>query len=357
MDWAPGMTCRKCGYDVCKCIKCRTCSQRVPVKLICTRCMRCRDHHDVYNTKDFPLRKCCYKSELEDTTYLLNPLHRHLGMELELGYFGSIADARPDYSYLPYDLVHDGSVSESGRELVTGKLIGDNYLYGMAQLCHDIVATKARTNSSCGYHVHVNAAEFTPLDLRRVLVGFYIIQNQLYGTLVQADRKTSTWGLTYCAPLVCDPSMLMAMETKGEFNQWLHMWLYGVALPVKSEFGNDAQAAELYRAKLYQIDAQIKRFKETKYINRARRWALNFHSWMMRGTLEFRLKEGTVDVGDIMMWPLWCGWFVQSMKDTCDKEIMYWLKNPPTLLELTQHMASGEAGMPGYVVDWVRSKL
>lgn len=353
-EWQPGMLCKQCGYETCKCIKCKSCKVRVPPKAICQRCWQCREHHDAYNNKDFPHRRCCYKAELDNASYLLNPLRRHLGVELELGNFGSVLDDHPNYSYLPYQFVHDGSVQGSGQELVTGKLIGDSYLYGMAQLCHDLKATDATANASCGYHVHVNAAEFTPMDLRRVLVGFYLIQQQLYGTLVDRNRYNSEHARMYCAPLRCDPAELMAMNSKGEFNSWLHNWLYGVELPVKAAFGSGDEAALLYKAKLQQIDATLKSLKSTKYVNRARRWALNFHSWMMRGTLEFRLKEGTVDTSDLMMWPLWCGWFVQSMKDTSDKEVGYWIKNPPTLVELATHM--GSVGMPQYVGDWVRGK-
>lgn len=350
MDWTPGMTCQICIKEPCVCIKCGVCHERKAPRYMCMRCYKCREHHHVYNTKDFPHRVCCYKTEITNGTYTINPLRRHLGMELELGYFGRLRTDYPSYRHLPYELVHDGSVAESGRELVTGKVIGDGYVYGMSALVRDLLDTSATVNSTCGYHVHVDAAEFTPLELRKALVIFYLIQNQLYGTLVDSSRKNS-WGMEYCPPLVCEPATLMCMETKDEFNTWLHKWLYELALPPKHDFDDPA----IYKDTLRRIDTQIKKLKATKYVNRARRWALNFHSWMMRGTLEFRLKEGTVDPSDILMWPLWCGWFVEMCKATHDKEIMLWLKRPPTLMDLAGAMQ--DIGMPDYVANWVKEKV
>lgn len=349
--YKPGDKCPTCSRVVCNCIRCDKCRERVPGKDICTKCYACRKHHVGFYPKDFPHRGCEFVEEAAAVTRIINPLPRRLGVEIELGSFGSITRYVTGNRHITWGLVHDGSVAESGQELVTEPMAGDNYIYGMSALIRDLHAGGARSNSSCGYHVHVDAAELMPLDLRRVLVAFYLVQKSLYGTLV-ANSRSGEWGQQYCAPLKCDPSELMAMEDKAEFVDWLHQWLYGVAMPSKLGITDDD-----YKTILRRIDVQLKQYKNTKYVNRARRWALNFHSWMMRGTLEFRLKEGTTDPKDLLLWPLWCGWFVQQFGQTSDKEIHYWLKKGTlSVPECSEFMATGPGGMPDYVLRWVKEK-
>ena len=80
----------------------------------------------------------------------------------------------------------------------------------------------------------------------------------------------------------------------------------------------------------------------------------------MRGTVEFRLKEGTTTKADLMNWPLWCGWFVQKCTGLTDKEVMWWMKQPPKLIELAERFTAstlGGARMPKSVLKWVEAKI
>ncbi len=350
--WKPGDKCATCGRINCNCRTCPNCRKRVAGKDLCTKCEQCREHHYGYYPKDFPHRPCEFAAP--KAAYVINPLQRRLGVEIELGSFGTVINRYNQANkHISWGMVHDGSVAESGLELVTEPMAGDNYIYGMSALYRDLATGRAKANSSCGYHVHVDAAELMPFDLRRVLVAFYLVQKGLYGTLVGKSRA-GDWGLQYCAPLKCDPAEIMAYEDKADFVNWLHSWLYGVTMPAKNLQAIDDS---LYKDTLRRIDAQLKQYKNTKYMNRARRWALNFHSWMMRGTLEFRLKEGTLDPKDLLLWPLWCGWFVQKWANTSDKEIHYWLKKGTiSVADCSEFMAQGPGGMPDYVLRWVKEK-
>lgn len=356
--WKPGDPCATCGNTNCKCMICSYCDKRVVASNMCPKCSRCRDHHTEWYPKDFPHRACQYTIEPTSNTFIINPLHRKLGVEIELGSFGAVRESEGN-NWINWDIVHDGSVAESGSELVTDPMTGDNYIYGMSKLVSNLNTSGAHANNTCGYHVHVDSAELTPFDLRRIAVTFTLIQQKLYGTLV-ATTRNSDWGRQYCAPLKLDPAALMAIETKAEFVDWLHSWLYNVKMPNKTSFmeayGNEANANALYKETLLMIDRQLKEFKNTKYVNRARRWALNFHSWMMRGTLEFRLKEGTTQMDDLLLWPLWCGWFVQRVAAASDKEAHYWLKKDIGVMEISEFMAEGPMGMPDYIMDWVRRR-
>jgi hypothetical protein len=291
-------------------------------------------------------------AELAATTFAINPLHRTIGVEIELGTFASIA-AQGANRHISWSMHHDGSVQGSGQELVTERMRGDQYIFGMSHLVRELINGGSAVNDSCGYHVHVDAAELGPMDLRRVMVAFQLIQKDLYGTLVNAKRGSGDWGRTYCPPFKNDIESLMAIEDKADFVNWLHQWLYGVALPSKSDY---IGAESLYKETLRSIDAQLKQYKNTKYMHRARRWALNLHSWMMRGTLEFRLKEGTLDPGDLIMWPLWCAWFIEKFGNAKDKDVIYFMKKGLSLGACTDFMSDGPSKMPSYIKNWVESK-
>jgi len=346
------MVCETCGGIDCTCVKCSVCKKRVRRRDSCLRCYQCRSHHFVYNTKDFPHRKCCYMSEIDDATYELNPLRRHLGVEVELEDFGYRLQRYPDgYVALDYTMVHDGSVVGSAMELVTNKMIGDRYMVAMAELIRDIKGGGGKANSSCGYHCHVDAADFGMDEIRRAIVLFKTIQMSLYGSLVDRSRAGSH-GMQYSAPLKCDTRLLMAMDTKGEFSNWLHSWLYQATIPSRDSYDDDT----LYKQALRDIDAAFKKYKSTKYMNHARRMALNFHSWMMRGTLEFRLKEGTTDPKDLLFWPLWCGWFVELCKQMSNSEVNSIIAIPKyDLLTLAERQVA--VGMPKAVQQWVTERV
>jgi len=361
--YKPGDKCPTCNCIRCTCIICSMCKQRVPRKSVCDKCQACASHHNGYYPKDFPHRKCDYivepgvrtpvSSLLPPTTFAINPLHRTIGVEIELGVFAPVAFTNGN-KFIGWSMHHDGSVQGSGQELVTNRMRGDQYIFGMSRLIKDLIEGDSQVNSSCGYHVHVDAAEFTPMDLRRVMVAFQLIQEDLYGSLVSSKRDKGTWGQTYCPKLRNDIHALMMMEDKNDFINWLHMWLYNVALPAKEDYiGLDS----LYKETLRNIDKQLKDYKGTKYMNRARRWALNLHSWMMRGTLEFRLKEGTLDPGDLIMWPLWCAWFVEKFGNAKDKDIHYFMKKGLTVYSALEFMSDGVNKMPKYIGDWAGSKL
>lgn len=356
--YKPGDKCATCGLTRCNCIRCGICRERIPRKLACDKCHACASHHNGYYPKDFPHRRCDYNPlpgitpSLPNTTFAINTLHRTIGVEMELGVFAPIA-AQGANNWISWEMHHDGSVSGSGQELVTSRMIGDQYIFGMSHLTRALINGGSQVNETCGYHVHVDAAEMSPMDLRRIMVGFQLVQDELYGTLVLKSRGSGTWGQTYCPRLKNDIAMLMAMEDKNSFINWLHQWLYQVALPSKSDY---IGADSLYKETLRGIDTQLKQYKNTKYMNRARRWALNLHSWMMRGTMEFRLKEGTLNPGDMIMWPLWCAWFIEKFGNATDKDLHYFMKKGLSLHAATEFMSDGASRMPQYVGDWVRSK-
>ena len=347
---------------------CAICYQKVAK--LCGKCGSCKSHHAEDST-EFPMRKCrawlaqCPLGHARCTgcgncttckqictcaKYLLNPLPRTLGVELELSNLGGINKMPPKNKHISYHFEHDGSVT-SGQELVTGIMQGDQYIYGMSELIKSLQEFGCKTDKTCGYHVHVDALTYTPFDLRRVMIGFCTIQHQLFGTLVAKARESNM----YCPPIpLVDVQLhdLAALEKPGQVSRWFYKYLYGLDSEPEG-----ITAAEKLEQQRY-VKRRLAELKAHKYENAARRQALNFHSWMMRGTIEFRCKEGTTDPEDLLLWPLWCGWFIHKLGLMDDKEVFSWLKKPPTIQELSSRLTlkGRSPSMPESIMQWVERK-
>jgi len=347
----PAKRCPFCHYCLqhqkCVCVACRQCEKKQGPKDICYKCGRCISHHakGSYIGKDFPHRSCQYTARPK-TTYLLNPLQRTIGVEVEVSNLGQWGG--PLTKILKYTHEHDGSVQPSQAEFVLSPAGGDRLQKGLLEFLRLLHAADAGVNSTCGYHVHVDAATASYSDLRRCYALFALLQEQIFGSLIHISRYTNA----YCAPVkqsFRDIAKLFKL-TNPLMKEWFHGQLYGIQASPEMDLGS--------RRMVHQMLAQK---KAHKYENAARRHALNFHAWMMRGTIEFRCKEGTLDQGDFLLWPLWCGWFVDSAMRQggkystgyTDAEIVDMLtqNKPPTLEAFTKRF------MPEVVQAWVRTRL
>src|SRR5579863_10196489 len=114
--------CPRCKYCIdhegCHCVPCATCKKRVPPGDVCKKCQRCREHHAEWipDSRDFPFRNCVYKGvsaahrcSCKDwdeyktcskckkcprhaclcESFIINPLQRSIGCELEIAEYGS----------------------------------------------------------------------------------------------------------------------------------------------------------------------------------------------------------------------------------------------------------------------------
>ena len=368
------VNCKRCLYHLgCNCPECYFCKKRVAPSAICKKCGSCTEHHTepARLLQEFPLRACkliqnCTKGhqvclcgmctkcnqKCSCATYILNPLPCSIGVELELANWGGFNKIQAGTKNVSYHFEHDGSVS-SGQELVTEPMKGDQFIYGMTDIIKGLIEYSCKADKTCGYHVHVDALQYSALDLRRVMIGFWSIQNQLWGSLISKARATNI----YCPPVPLSLEQILELSqlsTAGETNKWFYRYLY----QLETDTSSCVNAAERLEQQHY-IRDKLAQLKAHKYENAARRQAINFHSWMMRGTIEFRLKEGTTDPEDLLCWPLWAGWFVYKLGLMEDKEVFSWIKKPPTLEELTGRLALKGFGpsMPQSIVDWVTKKM
>lgn len=185
------------------------------------------------------------------------------------------------------------------------------------------------------------------------MVVFQMVQDEVFRFLVTSDRKDNQ----YCHPLEFNLSTLMSLTTNTAAKLFFASYLYRLVPQVVLSIDSISIRAEKLRDFKSRLDAH----KRDKFGTSRRYDALSLHSFNMRGTLEFRLKEGTMKMADLINWPLWCGWFVQKVSSLPDKQVNLWLaKNPPSLMDLTDSFTVSTPGgrkMPKSVAEWVRDKI
>lgn len=273
-----------------------------------------------------------------------------MGVELELSRCDLLRDMDLSRLLRPFAVrwEHDGSVQPSGLELVTMPAAGDVFLTGLKTLAGHIVTTKAAANETCGFHVHVDGGALSMFELRRLLVGFSLIEDQLYGPFVPQAR----WTNTYCRPLQFLPETithLMGLRSTQEIHNWIYRYLYELSEDAFQGKGLTPKERAAERAALSKL---IDTFKAKKYMNAARRKTLNLHSWEMRGTVEFRLQAGTADPDTIVFWPLFCGHLLQNITNATDRVVSAWNAKPPALSNLLESW-----NLPKDLKAWTDSKL
>lgn len=331
--------CKYCKIHAgCRCRPCGICKTNQPPKILCPKCGRCKSHHNgLASRNNFPLRGCSYKQPVTGApvTKKLCDLTRSVGVELELSTGATrLAEDRPKNPTNPaytYRFEHDGSVT-GGLELVSTHASGDSLYTGLQGLGQLMTSYACAADATCGFHVHVDSADYTGLELRNIMVGYQLIQEQLYKGLVSPTRAQSHFCKAYAFPMH-ELHQLCEFTKSSDFIHWFNKRFYGVNPPSSSD-------PELARLQEKAIAEKIASYKAKKYMNDARRWALNFHSYMMRGTLEFRLKEGTADPETILYWPIFCGYLIEALANTEPKALYSWMKDTPKLTSLLSHRKS-----------------
>ena len=150
----------------------------------------------------------------------------------------------------------------------------------------------AKANTSCGIHVHVDGADHTPESLTR-LMGFAIGRQDLFYEALGIGDRAGHW----CKKM--NRALLQAMKSDTEKTRAsLERIWYSAA--------NDGYTGG--------IDHQ--------HYNPSRYHGINFHSFFAKGTVEFRLFNGTTHAGKIKSYVQFClamsAWAIE-----CPNERLY----------------------------------
>lgn len=123
----------------------------------------------------------------------------------------------------------------------------------------------AVVNSSCGMHVHVDAANHTPQSLKNALTIMYSKEDILFKALKVNENRVQRWCQKVREPML---EKIRKMPTDLTMEQLKQQWYGGT-------------------------DESRMHYSWTRY------YALNLHSVFYRGTLEWRCFESTLHAGKV----------------------------------------------------------
>lgn len=160
--------------------------------------------------------------------------------------------------------VQETSIKGGGAvEVVSPPLLGQKGLDQIALVCSALKAGGAKTNDSCGLHVHHDAHDFTCTELRRLLAMMNIWEEVIFQSLPPERRINET-----CLPIEVD--------------------LEALAVPCDETCDSDCRIKGIWYSEDNRYDGTGIKYCKTRY------HGLNLHSFWTHGTIEFRYLPSTL---------------------------------------------------------------
>ena len=167
-------------------------------------------------------------------------------------------ERKTEYGYEPTDL------NAYSVEMVSPKLTYSE-LPKFLECVRTVRRAGAKVNSSCGLHVHVDAANHNRQSLKNLLGIMYSKEDILFNALNVNPNRVNAYCKKVREPMLLQARKLSSEETK-DLTQLERIWYEG-------DVAN------------------------TSHYNWTRYYALNLHSVFYRGTVEFRCFNSTLHAG------------------------------------------------------------
>lgn len=183
-----------------------------------------------------------------------------------------------DSSIYTQKKVHGETINASSEyscEVVTPILQYDD-LNDLQEIVRELRAAGAIANSSCGIHVHVDGANHTPESLTRLLNFAVGRQDLFYEALQIGDRA----------------------------NRWCHKTNRTLLNAMKHDEQRTKQSAE--RIWYSRANDGYRGGISHEHYNITRYHGINLHAFWTKGTVEFRLFNGTTHAGKIKAYVQFC---------------------------------------------------
>ena len=181
----------------------------------------------------------------------------------------------------------DSSIAHRGEgtcELVT-PILKYQDIDILQEIVRELRKEGARTDDSCGIHVHVDGANHDSRSLKNLVDFFYARQDLIYDALQVGSRKNS-----WCKP-ICK-SLKDAVSSNNQSVSAVERVWYSEA--------NDGYYGGI----------------DHRHYNCTRYHALNLHAFFSKGTVEFRLFNSTLHAGKIKAYIQFClavsAWAIES---------------------------------------------
>lgn len=192
------------------------------------------------------------------------------GKEWKLMSDGSIRPERKTVDGYTSNFGRNMEIGEYRVEMVTPKLTYAE-LPKLQECVRRVRKAGAKTNSSCGIHVHVDAANHNRQSLKNLIGIMYSKEDILFKALQVSEARASRWCQKVREPMLRRARTLTSDET-SDLTQLENIWYEG--------FEDDGRDRH-------------------DHYNKSRYYALNLHSVFYRGTVEWRCFNSTLHAGKV----------------------------------------------------------
>jgi len=178
-----------------------------------------------------------------------------------------------------WKVMYDGSIKTGGNDFTSCELVTPPLNYGdiedLQQIVRNLRKAGAKVNSSCGIHIHVDAAKHNTKSIKNLFNIVYAKDDLLQRSLdIPFER------MRFCKKIKAE--LLEGINKAQSIDQILDAWY--------KDFDNRS-------GRVYQRSA--------KY-NPSRYHMINLHCLPRIGTIEFRLFNGTLHAGEIKSYIQFC---------------------------------------------------
>lgn len=269
----PCMCCSGCP-TCCKCVACGNCGNIVS-EALCGSCGACTKCCTVKTTMEHVVYT---RAQTDLTTYVgqphnLLPSTRLLSAEIETcGNIESAKELNLTLHKWRCSVVMDGSLPGSGFEINTHPASGDQFVAMAWDIYSAFKSCRAWWDYHAGCHIHVDARDYGYTDVAKLLKVYHRLEDAFY-QLIPRERRESHYCQRCAGTYMAE--IKKAEVGKAERNERLQMLQY------RSHILNA----------LYGVSNPDKYFIKTAKLSKGtdRRYrGLNLHSWVHRGTVEFR---------------------------------------------------------------------
>jgi hypothetical protein len=292
-------TCDKCN-SCCDCCICEGCATAFRQEDGCAQCNRCSDCECICPSPvefvSSPL------TGFKDPRFHHNGrvLRRFIGTELEFDDFENDTDTMVRSLYKHgCALVSDASLRCDEGEIVTPAANGSKFIEVIEAAIAAARTAGCILDTNCGYHVHVDGRDLHAWETFNLLRIWKKVQSRMWLAAGPGRSKI------YCAPLsLHDLDYLPSRKAPTPRLLTLGA-VYGDAI-LKTPSVSSGRALKNTKAS-HHADA---RYRD-----------LNVHSLYYRGTVEFRLHEGTANALTAVNWALVCAWIVETAATYTSRQI------------------------------------
>ncbi len=310
------ITCRSCGRaDVAACRCPEGCGR-------CNECCACGAAH--LTDADSPVRP---RVGLRFSGEATAEYPRYVTAEVEfagIGRHGGLIE--PKLRALGCNVVSDASC---GYEVPTAPARGEAVAKLMKKVMGILGAAKARLSRSCGTHVHVDTRDADGnlpsfATLRRMVLLYARVEPALFDVVAPSRHRNDT-----CKP---NGAVFMRALTGGATTD------AAAAVPVATALDEAETQARMERA-LYGVSGPAARTYKTEKYPGCRYGGLNLHSFFFtkngsqRGTLEFRMHQGTLSSTKILGFMAVCSSVVEWAHQNDDDALARLRGSPAEILD------------------------